>query len=77
MHEIDTHTFGEEKCTITCLCGAVFEVVVSRQESCERVQSFPCPVCSRLHVAMTCLPPRLSLIIRPAAARAGADRPAA
>lgn len=67
----------EEKCTMTCLCGAVFEVTVSRQERFEHAQTYACPVCSRLHVAKTCLPPKLSLIIAPAARMPAVSRPAA
>jgi hypothetical protein len=57
----------EEKCTTTCVCGAVFEVIAARQERFEDIESYPCPVCAMLHTTITCLPPRLSLIIAPAA----------
>ncbi len=75
MIDIDPSVCSQEKTTMTCACGAVFEVVVSRQAGCDRVQSYPCPACSRPHVAKTCLPPRLSLIIVPAPR--AASRPAA
>jgi hypothetical protein len=66
MHWNDLQTFGEEQCTMTCTCGAVFEVVASRQESLEHVETYLCPVCARPHTTLACLPPRLSLIIAPA-----------
>jgi hypothetical protein len=52
---------------MTCFCGAVFEVIAARQEAFEHLESYPCPVCARLHTTITCLPPKLSLIIAPAA----------
>jgi hypothetical protein len=67
----------EEKCTMTCVCGAVFEVIAARQERFEHIETYPCPVCSKLHTTITCLPPRLSLIIAPAARMLAANRPAA
>lgn len=75
MHEIDPRVLSQEKSTMTCACGAVFTVTVSRQAGCDRLQTFPCPACARLHAAKTCLPPSLALITVPAAF--AASRPAA
>ena len=70
-------TLCEEKCTLTCSCGAVFEVIASRQERFERIETFTCPVCATAHTAKSCLPPRVSLIIAPAAKPPQGARPAA
>jgi hypothetical protein len=77
MHANESLALCEEKCTMTCVCGAVFEVIAARQERFEHIESYPCPVCAMLHTTITCLPPKLSLIIAPAAKSATANRPAA
>lgn len=76
MNDIDPRTLGRETYTLTCACGAVFTVAVARQAGCDHMVGYACPVCSRAHAAKACQPPRLSLIIAPAAFRIPA-RPAA
>ena len=67
MHHSERTALCEVKCTHTCACGAVFEVVATRQEILERIETFHCPVCAADHTTKTCLPPRVRLIIAPAA----------
>lgn len=67
MQQSERERLCEVMCTMTCTCGAVFEVVATRHEHLEHLQTFHCPVCATAHTAKTCLPPRLRLIIAPAA----------
>ena len=75
MREIDPRVPSQHNRTTTRACRPVFTVTVSRQAGCDRLQTFPCPACARLHAAKTCLPPSLALITVPAAF--AASRPAA